>query len=225
MVHIAFFDLDKTLIARNSAALWLRSEFLQGRISKWQALRAVAWMVRYHVGSVDLLHAIERSIGTLAGSPEAELRARTHDFFEREVRHLVRPGAMQALKKHRTRGDRVVLLTSSSNYLSECVQQMLGLDDFLATHLGVDAGGHFTGRAVPPVCFGDGKVIRAQAYADQVATDLRHCTFYSDSMSDLPMFEAVGSPVAVNPDPRLRRVARRRGWQIYDWGRPAPSRP
>ncbi|MEO1336693.1 MAG: haloacid dehalogenase-like hydrolase, partial [Myxococcota bacterium] len=72
-----------------------------------------------------------------------------------------------------------------------------------------------------PMCFGRGKLELGRAYLESHDERLNDATFYTDSMSDLPMMEAVGHPVAVNPDPRLRRTAKDRGWPIVDWGRPS----
>jgi phosphoserine phosphatase len=115
----------------------------------------------------------------------------------------------------------VVLLTSASNYLSEPVMRELGLDGFICNRLLVDDDGRFTGEAVEPLCFGPGKVTLAERWARSVGATLADTVFYSDSHSDLPMLEAAGHAVVVHPDPRLRRVARQRGWPTVDWGRSA----
>jgi phosphoserine phosphatase len=81
--------------------------------------------------------------------------------------------------------------------------------------------GRFTGRIVPPVCFGPGKVERARVLAAELGVALADCTYYGDSYSDLPVLLAVGHPVAVTPDPRLRREAVRRGFRIEQWEAPA----
>lgn len=118
---------------------------------------------------------------------------------------------------HRERGDRLVLLTSSSPYLSRHVQAELDLDDFICTRFEVINGVH-TGKPERPMAFGPGKVTLARAMADREGVDLADCHFYSDSMSDLPMLEAVGHPVVVHPDHKLNRLAKRRGWLVQDWG-------
>lgn len=217
--RLAFFDLDKTLISRNSATLWIRFELSAGRVTRWQALQALAYVVRYNLGSVDLADAIRRSVATIAGQPEVEVRERAQVFYERLVRPLYRPGARTAIDAHRRAGDRLVLLTSSSNYMSEMVCRDLGIDDYVCNRFEVDAAGCYTGRAVEPLCFGAGKVQLATRHAERLGFSLADAAFYTDSVSDLPMLEAVGRPVAVHPDPRLRRVAKRRGWELVDWGR------
>ena len=216
--RVAFFDLDKTLISRNSATLWIRFELAAGRVSRWQALHALTYVVRYSLGSVDMEGAIRRSVASIAGQPEAELRERALRFYDALVRPLYRPGAAAAIAAHRAAGDHLVLLTSSSNYVSELVCRDLGLDDYLCNRFEVDPGGRYTGRAIEPLCFGAGKVQIAARHAERCRLSLADAAFYTDSISDLPMLEAVGRPVAVHPDPRLRRAAKQRGWEIVEWG-------
>jgi HAD superfamily hydrolase (TIGR01490 family) len=210
-MSVAFFDFDKTLIDRNSATLWIRFELEAGRVSRWQALHALTWVVRYALGAAALEDPIRRTVATLRGQREDDMRERARVFYERTIRHLYRPGARRAIEDHRVAGDRLVLLTSSSNYVSELVCGELGLDDKICNSFEVDANGCYTGKPVEPLCFGPGKVSLAEKYASNFGLTLADCSFYSDSLSDLPMLEAVGRPVAVHPDPRLRRAARRRG--------------
>jgi phosphoserine phosphatase len=93
----------------------------------------------------------------------------------------------------------------------------LKIEHVVSTVFEVDERGCFTGRAVQPLCLGEGKVTRARVLAEAHGFRFEDATFYSDSISDLPLLERVGEPVAVNPDPRLRRVAERRGWRIERW--------
>ncbi len=215
---IAFFDLDKTLISRNSATLWIRQEFVAGRVTPWQALQAFGYIVRYSLGAAAMDEPIRRSITGIAGWPEVEMRARVEAFYEAVVKPILRPGAAAVIESHRAAGERLVLLTSSSDYVSARVANDLRFDDYLCNRFEVDADGRYTGRAVEPLCFGAGKVALAERLAGTIGVRLTDCAFYTDSISDLPMLEAVGRPVAVHPDPRLKRLARQRGWPLADWG-------
>lgn len=217
-VRIAFFDLDKTILSVNSGSLWVRREVALGYLSKRKALRAMAWLARYHFGFASAEAMVAEAVAHVVGTSSAELRQRTERFFQEEVRHTYRPGAREAIEQHRREGRRLVMLTSSSNYLSELVANELRFDSVLCNRLEVDERGTHTGRVVGGVCFGPGKLPHAQAEADRLGVALRDSTFYTDSYSDLPVLEAVSEPVAVNPDPRLRRHAHRRGWLIVDWG-------
>lgn len=214
---IAFFDLDRTLLAVNSAKLWLRRELREGNIARLDAMRGAAWVALYHLGYGDVEHVIDRAVETLKDVPEARVRERTHRFYEEEVRPELRPGARRVIDEHRESGHRVVLLTSSTRYLSEVVSDELGLDGYLCNSFEVDERGFFTGRVLRPLCYGPGKVEHAKKLADEHGVSLSECAFYTDSYTDLPMLEVVGDPVVVHPDPRLRREARRRGWRIVDW--------
>lgn len=220
---IAFFDLDKTLLAVNSGSLWIRREFALGHITRMQAVRASLWLARYHMGRVSMQHALVEAMAHLQGRDEQPIRERTIRFYEELVRSQYRPGALRALEEHRSAGDRLVLLTSSSGYMAELVARDLDLDAILCNRLEVDAAGLYTGRPLGEVCFGEGKRSYAQAYASGAGVPLSACAFYTDSYLDLPVMEVVGRPVAVHPDRRLRREALRRGWPVVDWGVPAPA--
>lgn len=211
----AFFDLDRTLLSVNSGSLWFRRERAEGRLPLSQAVEAGLWMGLYGVGLLRAGTALGRAARTVAGQSEAELEARTRRFFAEDVVPSFAPGGLAAVEAHRDAGDTIVLLTSSSLYLSRCVQERLALDDILCMRLGV-SGGKFTGE-IDQLCFGAAKVTVAQAWAEPRGIDLANCWFYSDSITDLPMLERVGRAMVVHPDPRLGRVARKRGWPVLDW--------
>lgn len=219
---VAFFDLDRTVLACNSATLWIRREARLGFIRPLDAARAAVWVGLYQLGFARIEAAIGDAIATLEGADEAALHQRTLEFWA-EIAHQIRPGALDAIEAHRAQGHALWLLTSSSSYLAAPVVDALRLDGALATRFQV-SGGRFTGRAEGALCYGAGKVEHAAALAERLGASLSDATFYTDSMSDLPMLEAVGRPVAVHPDPRLLRHARRAGWPVLDWGSAPRSR-
>lgn len=216
---VAFFDLDRTILAVNSATLWLKRELRLGHISRTWALKGASWVALYQMGFANMDDVLTKAMSTVTGMDESLIDARTIAFYDEEVRHQVRKGARAAIAAHQKKGDTLVLLTSSSAYLSRPFVRDLALDDYLCSHFEVD-GGRFTGRPRGVLCFGAGKVTHARAFLEQQGASLGESTFYTDSYSDLPMLEAVGAPVVVHPDMRLRRVARARGWPIVDWGSP-----
>lgn len=216
-MRIAFFDLDKTILSVNSGVLWVRREVALGHLSKRTAFRAMAWLARYHFGFAAAEEMVAEAVSHLEGTSSAELQSRTERFFYDEVRHTYRPGALEAIKRHRAEGRKLVMLTSSSHYLAELVAKELQFDGVLCNQLEVSGGRH-TGKVVGGVCFGPGKLPHALAEATRRGVELRDSTFYTDSYSDLSVMEAVSEPVAVNPDPRLKRYALKRGWQVVDWG-------
>jgi HAD superfamily hydrolase (TIGR01490 family) len=217
---IAFFDLDKTVLSVNSGVLWVRREAALGNLSKRQAVRAMVWLARYQLGFASAEQMVGEAVAQLVGTPAADLRQRTERFFLEEVQHTVRPGALEAIAAHRAANDALVLLTSSTDSLAGLAARQLGFEAILCNRLAVGPDGLHTGKVEGRICFGEGKLAHARAEAERRQVDLRRCVFYTDSYSDVSVMEQVGTPVAVNPDPRLRRRAQRAGWRVVDWGVP-----
>ncbi len=218
MAAAAFFDLDGTLLTVNSARLWLRRERRLGRVSGGQAVRAILMLASYHLGILDMEGALRAALRPIRGVPEERIRTETRTWWGEDVRAFVAPGARAVLEAHRRAGDRLVLLTSSSRYAAEMAREEFGLEEALFQRYEL-RDGCFTGEPLRPICFARGKVEVAERWAAERGVDLAASSFYSDSSTDLPMLERVGHPFAVGPDPRLRVVARARGWPILDWTR------
>lgn len=218
MIPAAFFDLDGTLLTVNSGRLWMLAERRAGRLSLWQVLQGSFYLLAYRFSVLDMDGVMTKALQTVIGESEEEIRGRTFDWFETEVKPHLAPGASAVIEEHRRAGERLVLLTSSSPYESEIACRTFGLDDFISSRYEVVAG-KFTGRLIPPACYGSGKVFWVERYAEKQGIDLEASAFYTDSHSDLPMLLRVGRPRVVNPDGRLRQIARRRGWPVLDWRR------
>ncbi len=213
----AFFDLDRTLISVNSGYLYAKHERANKRITAQQFWISAFYIVLYHFSLVDIEAAYRKAATYYTGVPEEDLRTRTHDWFLEHIQGLLQPGALVALEAHREAGHPLVLLTSSSEYVSEIVMDTWNLDAWLANRFELDEEGRLTGGVNTPLCYGGGKVVYAEEWAEENNVDLDASFFYSDSYSDRPMLERVGHPRVVNPDPRLTRLARKLEWPIHDW--------
>ncbi len=216
MKAAAFFDLDGTLIDANSAALWIKREKRRGKITRWQEAQALFYLLCYRFGFIDMEAVTVKALKTVRGLDEETVRRWTHDWFREEVIRFTTAAAHQTLDHPRSLGHSLVLLTSASPYESEAASDFFGLDAFLCSIYEVKEG-ILTGNIIPPLCYGRGKVIHAEKYAAAHGIDLGSSYFYTDSITDLPMMLRVGYPRAVNPDPRLAREARRKGWPILFW--------
>lgn len=216
---IAFFDLDKTLIAENSAKLWLKAQWKSRQINLPQMVVASYWLAKYHLGFTKMEEVIEKGLLMLEGEQKSMVMRVTEDFYDSTIKELYRPGAMDAIRMHRDMDHKISLLTSSFDELSFLVQKELNLDYCLCTRLEVDKN-LYTGKTVGPACFGKNKVTFAQELCDRLGISLEDCTFYTDSASDIPLLNLVGRAVAVNPDPHLRARAQMKRWEIVDWGKP-----
>lgn len=210
----AFFDMDRTVLRIDTGMSWMRFLHRRGELSTVGMIRAVYWSALYKVAMLDLESLAERLVADLAGTPEQDMIEKCRAWHAADVAHQVSPRAERAIREHREQGDVIVMLTGSTQYAAEVVSRGLDIEHTLCSRLEV-AGGVFTGK-MAQLCFGRHKVTMAERFAAEHDIDLERSAFYSDSYNDLPMLERVGTAVAINPDTRLRRHARHRGWPI-DW--------
>jgi HAD superfamily hydrolase (TIGR01490 family) len=215
----AFFDVDRTLVSCNTARLFLRDLRRRGEISFLRALRALGWMAKYHLSLIDLQIIAAKIAQQMQGKSESEFAERCKRWVEDDVLPLVTPGALRQLERHRSEGHVLAVLSSSPTYVTRPLAQTLGIEEVLSTTFEVDDGA-FTGRLVGPACVGPGKIHWAESLRDRRGIDLAQSWFYTDSYTDVPMLERVGHAVVVNPDPRLRMAAKKRGWPVQDWMKP-----
>ena len=210
----AFFDLDNTLIGGDSDYLW--GEYL-ARLGVVPAAehrrRNDLFMQSYLRGTLDVNEFLAFQLEPLRHHPMRRIEAWRAKFIETTISPLLLPKALDLLDAHRRRGDSLAIITSTNRFITEPIARLLGVDQLLATNLEVLAG-RFTGRVSGPPCAGEGKVFHARRWAESNEASLAEATFYTDSISDLPLMEAVASPIAVDPDDRLESEARHRGWRI-----------
>jgi HAD superfamily hydrolase (TIGR01490 family) len=213
----ALFDMDRTLVRKQTATLYVRYMRKQGAATWRDAARVLWWVAQYTVGVIDAPGVAARALESLAGTPESVLAARCEDWFRRMVEEYVCDAGRRAVQEHRARGDVVAIVTGETPYAARPLARCLDIEHVIASDLEVGLDGCFTGRFVEPLCFGEGKVTRTRELAARLGFRLEDATFYSDSYTDLPLLEAVRAPVVINPDFRLARVARRRGWPVERW--------
>ena len=211
----AFFDLDRTVLRIDSGTSWMRFLYRRGEISRLELARALYWSLLYRATVLDMEALVERLVADIEGDLEAELIAKCEIWHAADLMHHIAPSARRAIEAHRRQGDTLVLLTASTQYAARAVSHGLGIEHTLCSELDVQ-GGSFTGK-LRRFCYGRNKVTFAEQFAAAHGVDLARSFFYSDSYNDLPMLERVGVPVVVNPDGRLRRHARRAGWDITRW--------
>ena len=209
----AFFDVDGTLIARNSATLYMRHLRRTGQARRRDLAWTLYYLLRYKLGRLDIDEALQESMRFVRGRTEAATRRDADEWYERDVRPWLYPQMAERVAEHRRAGHVVALVTSATRYLAAPLAAELGIEHFLVTQL-VVRDGAFTGEAVRPLCYGAGKVHWARDLAGREGVDLTASYFYTDSITDLPLLEAVGHPRIVHPDLPLRRLAQQRGWPV-----------
>ena len=205
-MRLALFDLDNTLLAGDSDHAW--GEFLCQRglvdVDTYRA-RNDAFYQDYLDGKLDV-HAYQNFCQEILGRREMAELQRWHDEFMREhIEPLV--------LRHLEAGDRVAIVTATNRFITGPIAARLGVETLLATECEM-VDGRYTGRLTDIPCFQEGKVQRIERWLAENEQTLEGSYFYSDSRNDLPLLERVSHPVAVDPDPTLRRIAEERGWQI-----------
>jgi len=217
---LAFFDVDHTLTraatGRRFAAALVRERLIPPRI----LFKIPLLYVAYRVGGFRI-ESLAASVALLRGTPLSRLGELARRCYSRRIDDDLYPEAVQLVRRLAEAGTRIVLASSTLDLVLEPLAQRLDAEAIIATSLeAVD--GIVTGR-LSVVAFGAGKLELAAAYAAARGISLRDCSFYTDSCHDLPLLMEVGRPVAVNPDRRLDRIARERGWERLDFrGRRAP---
>lgn len=213
--NAAFFDMDNTVLSIDTGTSWMRFLYARGELPRLEMARTLWWSALYKLALLDLETLAARLVADLQGQAEAEMIAKAQVWHRDHVDGTIAIAARRAIDRHRERGDEIVLLTGSTQYAAEAVGRHLGIDHVLCSRLEV-ADGRFTGK-LAAMCFGAHKVTIAERFAAERGLDLRRSFFYSDSYNDLPMLSRVGVAIAVNPDARLRRHARRTGWRVEQW--------
>ena len=226
-MEAAFFDLDKTVIAKASVVAFGTPLYKEGLISRRTILRGL-WgqLVYLHLGAdEDRIARMRSSVLALTKGWEQErVRAIVEEALESVVAPIVYAEALELLRAHRAAGRLVVIVSASPEEIVGPLASYLGVDEAIASRAMIDADGRYTGTMAFDA-FGGAKVEAMRDLARRRGVDLAESYAYSDSATDVPMLEAVGHPVAVNPDRELGRVAAERGWEVRVFARPVQVRP
>lgn len=206
---VAYFDLDRTLIAGYSVTALAWERMRSGSVSLRRVLTSVGAFLGYGLGRADYHALLATTVRDLAGESEQTLTELGERAFHHRVRGWIYPQARALVDTHRSLGHHIVIVTSATRYQAAPVARELAADILCCTELEVIAG-RVTGNANP--CFGIGKLNAAKQVAAARQTELGRAYFYSDSSDDLPLLEAVRCPVVVNPRMPMARIAEARQW-------------
>jgi HAD superfamily hydrolase (TIGR01490 family) len=222
MTRLALFDLDHTLLTGDSDVLWCEFMMDQGLLDRAEFKPRNDEMARrYGEGSVSAEDFCDFYVATLAGRSLAQWRPWCERFLSEVVVPRIPASARELVESHRARGDRLVMTTATNRVLTELTAQHLRIDDLLATEVEV-VDGRCTGRTRGVLNMREGKVTRLHTWlSEQDLPDdaLAEATFYSDSSNDRPLLQAVGNPIVVDPDVRLRAHALTAGWPVMELSR------
>jgi len=211
----AFFDLDRTLMAGSSGLYWARAARSAGLLTRRRIARYGWENVKFRLrGSTDqATDRVRREVGEMiSGQRVVDLQRLAPKVLAGVLPRLY-PQMLEVAYAHQDAGRPVFICTAASQEMADMLAAVLGFDGALGARSEI-VDGRYTGRAAGPFTYREGKAQAMRELAAREGLELSASYAYSDSESDLPMLRAVGHPVAVNPDSRLRRVAREEGWEI-----------
>jgi len=221
----AFFDLDKTVIAKSSTLAFSKPFFDQGLINRRAVLKSTYAQFLFLMSGADH-DQMDRMRSYLtnmcAGWDVEQVKSIVNEALHDIVDPLVFAEAADLIADHKLCGRDVVVVSASGEEIVAPIARALGATHAMATRMVVEDG-RYTGE-IAFYCFGEGKVEAIRQLAAREGYALEHCYAYSDSVTDLPMLETVGHPAVVNPDRPLRKEAAARGWPVLTFSRPVSLR-
>ncbi len=207
---VAFFDLDRTLIDGYSLTALAWQQIFTGQMSIGRFVKLGKMFLKYAIGRIDYNQMLGATVEDIRGMSEESLYALGMEAFQARLASWMYAEGYKLVASHQAQGHEVVMATSATRYQAQPVAQALGIEHIACTQLeivdGCVAGGVMS-------CYGAGKFEAAREIAGQLHADLAQCFFYSDSSEDLPLLEAVGTPVIVNGRAKMRNLAAERGWR------------
>ncbi len=221
---LAVFDVDGTLVETNVVEYYFWMRLRDQPAADWprflarMARRAPRWLALERNSRAEFQRSFYREY---AGLDAEEMRHLGREALEPVTLRRIYPEGIRRIREHKRAGHRVLLLTGAMDVVVEPLAELLEVEVDCA-HLLIDADGRLTGDLVSPPPAGEARGALLERYAREGKVDLSSSFAYADSLSDLPMLDLVGTPVAVNPDPRLSQIAGQRGWRVERW-RMAPS--
>ncbi|MGH2753689.1 MAG: HAD family hydrolase [Actinomycetota bacterium] len=224
-MEAAFFDLDKTIIARSSPLALGRSFFREGLIGRSFLLKSLYAQLVFHLMGADenkMERMRQEAARLTAGWEQERVRQVVTEVLEEVISPLIYAEALELMFEHREAGRMIVIVSSSPAEIVEPLADMLRVDQWIATRPQVKDG-KYTGE-LDFYAYGPYKVDAMKELAEVHDIDLAGSYAYTDSITDLPMLQTVGHPVPVNPDKELRRVASERGWKVEWFGKPVSLR-
>ena len=221
----AFFDLDKTVIAKSSTLAFSKPFFNQGLLNRRAVLKSSYAQFLFLMSGADhdQMDRMRSYVTSMcAGWDVEQVKAIVNETLHDIVDPLVFAEAAELIADHRHCGRDVVIVSASGEEIVAPIARALGATHAMATRMVVEDG-KYTGE-VAFYCYGEAKAAAVRELAVHEGYPLEHCYAYSDSITDLPMLEAVGNPSVVNPDRALRKEAAARRWPVLTFNRPVPLR-
>lgn len=214
--YVAFFDLDHTIFDVNSGRILIEHAHKKGLINTKQIFLAYVFSALYAIGLLKAEYIMIQLADWLKGISEKEFAEFATDVFKKYLKNTVRAQARKEIVQHKENNAHMVILSAATPYICESAKDMLDFNDVLCSKMEV-IDGFFSGNPDGPYCYGDEKLNQVIDYCAKNNFELQQAYYYADSYSDLNVLKAIGNPVCVTPDNKLKKVAQKNGWPVQNW--------
>jgi HAD superfamily hydrolase (TIGR01490 family) len=222
-VDLAIYDMDRTVTRRATYTSFLLHCAV--RRAPWRLLFVpvvVGTMLAYAAKLITRSWLKEINHALLIGRTihPAELKPLVDSFADKQIATNIRPGARAAIRRDKAQGRRLVMATASYRFYAAAIAERLGFDDVIGTNTILGLDDSIVCRIDGENCYGEAKLRMVADWVERSGLTGKHghVRFYSDHVTDAPVFEWADEAVAVNPHGRLRELAAWRGWAVEDWG-------
>jgi HAD superfamily hydrolase (TIGR01490 family) len=218
-MNLALFDLDNTLLAGDSDFEWAQFLISKGAVDReLQEAKNIQFYEQYKAGTLDIYEFLGFQLAPLARHPRAELDAWHREYVERHIRPIMTAPAKALVQRHLAAGDLCAVVTATNSFVTGAIAREFGIPHLIGTIAAVDVeNGAFSGAPTGMPSFREGKIARVDSWLESLGLwwgSFAESFFYSDSHNDLPLMGKVTTPVAVDPDDKLRAHAEQMGWKI-----------
>lgn len=221
----AFFDLDKTILAKSSSFVFAKPFYKEGLIGRADVMRSAYAQFMFLTSGADhdQMESMRKYMSELiAGWDVAKVQTIVSETLDTIVDPLVYQEAVDLIAMHKEQGHHIIVISSSGTDVVEPIAARLGADIAIGTQVEI-VDGQYTGE-ITFYAYGEGKAEAMHSLSQEHGYNLNECFAYSDSHTDIPMLKAVGNPSAVNPDNELRELAKENNWPILDFAKPVSMR-
>lgn len=220
----ALFDFDGTIIAGYSATALLQEKFKRREMGLEEIIETANVMTQYSMGGISFSGLMTAAAKFMRGVSEESFRDFGEELYKKHIARKVYPETRAIIRAHQAKGHTVAIVSSATIYQIEPTARDLDIEHILCSQYEVE-NGEFTGEIIRPLCFGEGKVIAAEGLAAATGADLDRSFFYTDSSDDIELLERVGKPRVLNPNNKLRAIAKDNNWPVEDFASRGTAKP
>ncbi|MBL79981.1 MAG: HAD-IB family hydrolase [Nitrosomonadaceae bacterium] len=216
-MNLALFDLDNTLLIGDSDYKWAQFLIEKELLDRTEyESRNIEFYEQYKAGTLDIHKFLDFQLQPLSRYSRIQLDNWHNEFMIKKIMPQIAPGAHKLINKHMLEGDLCVIITATNRFVTEPIAKILGISNLIATEPDQD-NGEFNGKVLGIPCFREGKIKRLEKWMNErnlTWLSFLKSWFYSDSLNDIPLLNKVSNPIAVDPDPTLRKYATKNNWPI-----------